>query len=85
MAREYVYEDQEKIEDTLRLVKSMLCEEVGVCMATIKIFSNGDIMSNILIDEDGSHFSMDIKKDGCRVEKEHFRIEDVPSTDKWRE
>lgn len=81
----YGYEDQIKVEDTLRLVKSMLFEEVGVHMGTIKIFSNGDIMSDFLIDEDGSHFTMDIKKDGGRVEMEYFRVEDSPFSDKWRE
>lgn len=85
MSRQYNYEDQIKIEDTLRLVKNMLCEEVGVCMGTIKIFSNGDVMSNFLIDEDGSHLAMDIKKDGDRVEKEHFKIEDDNFLDRWRE
>ena len=69
MASEYGYEDQAKIEDTLRLVKNMLFGEVGICMGSIKIFSNGDIMSDFLINEYGSHFTMDIKKDGSRVEK----------------
>lgn len=83
----YTYEDQAVIEKELRRFKEEICgaSKLGARMATVKIFSNGDIMSDFLIDDDGSRFSMDIKKDGCRVEKEHFCNVDAPFADAWRE
>lgn len=81
---EYTHEEQYKIEKTLNELREFVCVEIGAERADIRIYANGDLMSNFLIEKNGSGFSVDIKKNGARTEKEHLYIEDTPFPDTWR-
>ena len=72
--RKYLYGDQTKIEDALRELAKRLWEEVGVCAATVKMSDHGDIDAEVLVDEDGSVFHMEITCNGNRVVKEHLYL-----------
>lgn len=72
----YSYEDQMLIEDALRVLRESLYNKVGARMSEIKILDNGDVTADILIDEEGSVFHMEISNDGDRVVKEHRYMPD---------
>lgn len=72
----YTYEDQQQIEDALKALTETLCNEIGVCASDIKIHGNGDVETNILIDEEGSVFHMEISNDGNRVVREYLYMPD---------
>lgn len=72
----YTYEDQQRIEDALKELAETFCNVIGVCESDIKIHGNGDVETNILIDEEGSVFHMEISNDGNRVVREYLYMPD---------
>lgn len=72
----YTYEDQQRIENALKELAGTFCNVIGVCESDIKIHGNGDVETNILIDEEGSVFHMEISNDGDRVVREYLYMPD---------
>lgn len=79
--RKYSKEDQDKIEDALTELGRTVFDEVGAHMAYVSVFSNGDVSANVLIDEDGSVFHIEVSNDGDRIVREHKYIPDGSSAD----